>query len=275
MGERLAGRVAIVTGAASGMGAATSRLFAREGARVIAVDLPGEGQAVRVAEPAAETGRIDFVGADVAESSGIRAMVDAAVGRYGRLDVLYNNAGYNLVKSLESTSDEEYERCLDVNLRAVFLACRAALPVMMRQRAGVILSTASSAGIIGRPALPVYAAAKGGVVLLTKSLAVAVGPYGIRVNCICPGTIRTPMFETSVAGLPDPELAVRRVAETCALRRIGAPEDIAHEALFLASDEAAYITGVALPVDGGRTAGVQEAQAVFDTLASPAGPGRP
>jgi 3-oxoacyl-[acyl-carrier protein] reductase len=168
---------------------------------------------------------------------------------------------------VESTTDEEFDLCLNVNLRGVFLACRAVLPIMKKQGRGVILNTVSSAGIIGRPSLPVYSAAKGGVVLLTKSLALAVGPYGIRVNCIAPGSIRTPMFEAEVNKLPNPEAACQNVASTCTLGRLGRAEDIAYAALFLASDEADFITGATLPVDGGRTAGVQEAQGVFDSLA--------
>ena len=267
MTRRLADRVAIITGAARGIGAATARLFGDEGAHVIAVDLPGEERERAVADLTSECSSISFNACDVTCPNQVEGLVEATLNRHGRIDVLFNNAGYNLVKTVDETTDDEYDLCLDVNLRAVFNGCRAILPVMRRQRAGVILSTASSAGLVGRPALPVYAAAKAGVVLLTKSLALAVGPHGIRVNCICPGSVRTPMFEEAIRQLPDPEATAQRVADTCALRRLCTPEEIAHAALFLASDEARYITGVALPVDGGRTAGVQEAEGGFDQLA--------
>ena len=267
MTGRLRDRVAIVTGAARGIGAATARVFAAEGAHVIAVDRPGRAPAQAAGEALPDSGRVRFHACDVTRRELVEALVEDVVSRHGRIDVLFNNAGYNLVKGVEDTSDEDYDLCLDVNLRAVFHACRAVLPVMKRQGQGVILSTASSAGIIGRPALPVYAAAKGGVVLFTKSLALAVGGHGIRVNCICPGSVRTPMFEEALRETDDPEGAARRVSETCALGRLGEPEDIARAALFLASDDAAYVTGVALPVDGGRTAGVQEAKGAFDALA--------
>lgn len=268
MTGRLRDRVTIVTGAARGIGAATARVFAAEGAHVIAVDRPDSTRAQAVEAVFPDSERIRFHACDVTERELVEALVDDVLSRHGRIDVLFNNAGYNLVKGVEDTTDEDYDLCLDVNLRAVFHACRAVLPAMKRQGQGVILSTASSAGIIGRPALPVYAAAKGGVVLFTKSLALAVGRHGIRVNCICPGSVRTPMFEEALRDTADPEAAARRVSETCALGRLGEPEDIARAALFLASDEAAYITGIALPVDGGRTAGVQEAKGAFDVLAN-------
>ncbi len=267
MTGKLAGRVAIVTGAASGIGAASARLFASEGARVIAVDLPGRDRAKAVEGLLPGSGRIVFMPADVAERSQMEDVVQNVSQSEGRVDVLFCNAGFNLVKSLEETDDSDIETCLAVNLRAIIQTCRAVLPIMRRQHSGVILSTASSAGLVGRPALPVYSAAKAGVVVLTKSLALATGGDGVRVNCICPGSIQTPMLEQSLGQLSDPDAAFRRVAETCCLNKLGDPEDIANAALFLASDDAKFITGVALPVDGGRSAGVQEASGVFDALA--------
>lgn len=268
MAARLMNRVAIVTGAASGMGSAIVRRFAEEGANVYAVDLAGDQREAAVASLLPGSPNVSFIAADVSIQSDMEACIDRVVRQQGRLDILFNNAGYNLVKTVEATTDEEYNRCMDVNLRAVFLACRLVIPIMKAQRSGVILSTSSSAGIIGRPSLPLYAASKGGVVMFSKSLALALGAYGIRVNCICPGSIATPMFNASMDAMPDPESARNSIAETCCLKRIGEASDIANAALFLASDEASFITGVALPVDGGRTAGVQEAQGVFDVLAA-------
>ncbi len=259
---RLQDRVAIVTGAASGIGAATAELFAREGAHVTGVDLPGADRARAVGALAPETGRVEFVPADVRRAAEVEAVVAHAVRRWQRIDVLFNNAGYYVSGPLEETSEAEYEACLDVNVRGAFLGCRAVLPVMKRQRRGVILNTASNAGLVGRVRLPVYGAAKGAVVQLTRALAQQVGRWGIRVNCLCPGAIATPM-------LGDVEAARRTMARINPLGWLGEPIDIAYAALFLCSDEARYVTGVALPVDGGWTSGVREADAILDALGPP------
>jgi len=186
-------------------------------------------------------------------------MVAAVMARHARVDILDNNAGMTLQKLLEDTSEAEYEKCVDVNLRGVFLGCRAVLPIMKRQHQGVILNTASNAGLMGRVLLPVYGAAKGAVVQLTRAVAQAVGRFGIRVNCICPGGVATPM-------LPDIAAAQRTAAQINPLGRLAEPIDIAYAALFVASEEARYITGVALPVDGGWTAGVRESQSILDAV---------
>jgi 3-oxoacyl-[acyl-carrier protein] reductase len=249
---RLQDRVAIVTGAAGGIGAATVELFAREGAYVAAVDLAGTER-----ELAPETKRVEFVTADVRRAAEVETAVARAVERWGRVDVLFNNAGHYVSGPLEATSEADYDACLDTNVRGVFLGCRAVLPVMKRQRRGVILNAASNAGIVGRVRLPIYGAAKGAVVQLTRSLAQQVGRWGIRVNCICPGAI-----DTRMAG--DRETARRLMARINPLGWLGEPIDIANAALWLASDEARYVTGIALPVDGGWTAGVREADASLD-----------
>jgi 3-oxoacyl-[acyl-carrier protein] reductase len=255
---RLEGRVALVTGAAGGIGAATVELFAREGARVAAVDLPGR-------EPphvGGDAGPVEFIPADVRRAADIEGAVSHVLDRWGRIDVLFNNAGHYVSGPLEATTEAEYDACLDVNIRGVFLGCRAVLPAMKRERRGVILNTASNAGLVGRLRLPVYGAAKGAVVQLTRALAQQVGRWSIRVNCICPGAIATPM-------VGDLEAARRTMARINPLGWLGEPIDVAHAALFLASDEARYITGVALPVDGGWTAGVREADPSLEEFAGP------
>jgi 3-oxoacyl-[acyl-carrier protein] reductase len=259
MSERLKGKVAIITGAASGIGAVTTSLFAREGATVIAVDLPGEERQAAVAALAAGTGRIEFAGVDVTKPAAVNALIAETDQRHGGIDVLFNNAGMTLIKPLDQTTDADYDLCMDVNVRGVFNGIRAVLPIMKRRRTGVILSTASNAGTIGRPMLPLYGAAKGAVVQMTKALAQGVGGYGIRVNCICPGGVNTPM-------LPDPAAAQATHGAINPLGRLAEPEDIARAALFLASEEAVYITGIALAVDGGWTSGVRESPAVMAAL---------
>ena len=253
----LSGKVAIVTGAASGIGAVAAALFAREGgAHVIALDLPGRDWEDPGLAAARKTGMIERAEADVTNRAQIETVVRNGVDRYGRIDILFNNAGITLAKPLEETTDAEYDLCMDVNVRGVFIGCREVLPIMKRQRSGVIISTASNAGTTGRPHLPVYGAAKGAVVQMSRALAQSEAGYGIRVNCICPGGVDTPM-------LPDPEAARESAYQNNPLRRLARPEEIARAALFLASDEASYITGVALAVDGGWTAGVREASAVI------------
>lgn len=260
MTARLQNKVAIVTGAASGMGAAAAQLFAKNGAKVVVVDLPGAENEDAVLKMDGGKGNMIFVSGDVSSRSDTENFVKTTVGTFGRVDVIFNNAGYYLKKKIEETTDDEYDRLLDVNLRALYLSSSLVIPIMKKQGSGVILSTSSNAGLVGRPNGPIYGAAKGAVISLTKALAIANGPFGIRVNCICPGTMFTPMFESGLAAASDPADTIKRVSDTVALRRLGTAEDVGQAALFLASDEASYITGVALPVDGGRVAGVQEPQ---------------
>ena len=260
MSGQLAGKVAIITGAASGIGAVAAALFAHEGgAHVVALDLPGRDWEDPDPAAASKTGTIERAEADVTNRAQVETVVRNCVDRHGHIDVLFNNAGVTLAKPLEQTSDAEYDLCMDVNVRGVFIGCREVLPIMKRQRSGVIISTASNAGTTGRPHLPIYGAAKGAVVQMSRALAQSEAGYGVRVNCICPGGVDTPM-------LPDPEAARKSAYQNNPLRRLARPEEIARAALFLASDEASYITGVALAVDGGWTAGVREAGAVIAAI---------
>ena len=249
--DRLAGKVALITGGGSGMGRASSVLFAAEGARVAVVD--------RVVEAGEETaalirdggGEATFVAADVADAAAVERMVATTVGTYGRLDVLFNNAGVEgpSVNLLEYGEDD-WARVIAVNLTAVYRAMRAAIPHMIDQGGGVILSTASVAGLVGLARSSAYSAAKAGVIGLTRTVALEYGPRGIRANCICPGFIATPMLDRVLGDRE--ESVLHRLAP---LRRVGTPEDIAAAALFLASDESSYVTGVPFMVDGGYVAG--------------------
>lgn len=251
---KLDGKVALVTGGASGIGAATVRLFAAEGARVVIADMQDDkGQ--EVARALGADGA--FVHVNVTLEAEVRAAVETALERWGRLDCLFNNAGFGgALGPIESTSVEEYDMTFDVLLKGVFLGIKHAAPVMKRQRAGSILSTASVAGIEAGVGPHLYSVAKAGVIHLTKSVALELGEYGIRANCICPGAIVTPL----AVGKPAPterqvEGLRRGAADMHALGRVGEPEEIAHAALWLASDDASFVTGQALAVDGGITAG--------------------
>lgn len=251
---KLDGKVALVTGGASGIGAATVRLFAAEGARVVVADMQDDkGQDVARALGADGA----FVQVNVTLEAEVRTAVETALERWGRLDCLFNNAGFGgALGPIESTSVEEYDMTFDVLLKGVFLGIKHAAPVMKRQRAGSILSTASVAGIEAGVGPHLYSVAKAGVIHLTKSVALELGEYGIRANCICPGAIVTPL----AVGKPAPterqvEGLRRGAADMHALGRVGEPEEIAHAALWLASDDASFVTGQALAVDGGITAG--------------------
>jgi 3-oxoacyl-[acyl-carrier protein] reductase len=250
--QRLKGKVAVVTGAASGMGKASAELFARHGAAIVVADRDGDG-AERVAAVIRDSGGIAMaVQADVTLENDVRAMVKTAVHQYGRIDVLFNNAGVPMpFTPVEEVRLEDWERIMDVNVKGVFLGCREVVPYMKQQGSGVILNTASTAGIRPRPGLNAYCTSKGAVIALTKSLALELAPWHIRVNCLNPVATDTPMLNQFI-GDADIEAGRQRFLETVPLGRLAQPDDIAHAALFLASDEADLITGVALEVDGGR-----------------------
>lgn len=251
---QLAGKVAIVTGAGSGIGRATSRLFAREGARVVVADIVQESgeETVRLIEDAG--GEAVFVHADVTNADAVAGMVQTAVEQFGRLDVLYNNAGVTIPAPVTETEDDAWTMSIDVNLKSVMLGCKYAIPEMRKTGGGSIINTASMLGLVASPNQAAYCAAKGGVVMLTKQIAIDYAGDNIRVNCICPSEVDTPMHRTFIAESPDPAETRRRLMERIPLGRVARPDEIATAALFLASDASSYITGVALPVDGGLTA---------------------
>jgi meso-butanediol dehydrogenase/(S,S)-butanediol dehydrogenase/diacetyl reductase len=248
---RLSGKVALITGAGAGIGRASSLLFAREGARVLAVDLDaatGEETARLVCDAGGEAA---FHRADVSQPGEAQAMVLAAVERYGRLDILFNNAGIVPSGTVEDTDAEEWERAIAVNLRSVFLGCKYAVPVMRRQGGGVIVNTASVAGLVGVKNRAAYSASKMGVIGLTRSVAIDFIQDGIRANAICPGTVDTPSLRHRIAAAGDPEAARAAFIARQPMGRLGTAEEIAALALYLASDESAYMTGSELIIDGG------------------------
>jgi 3-oxoacyl-[acyl-carrier protein] reductase len=242
---RLRAKVALVTGGASGIGEAICRRFAAEGAPLVLVDCDADR-----GEPIAREIGAVFVAGDVASDADARRMIATAVERFGRLDVLVNNAGApQSPTSIVDTSERDFDRLMAVNAKAIFLAARHAVPVMRAQGGGVILNTVSVAAVRPRPTLTAYNASKGAALALSRSLAIELAPDKIRVNAICPGPADTPMLSTFVGDAPAARAAF---LSSIPLGRLCTPSDIANAMVFLASDEASFITGVVLEVDGGR-----------------------
>ncbi len=249
---RLKDKVAIVTGAASGFGEGIARRFAAEGARVVLADLNDQAGRQIAAEIETAGGTAAYVHADVTEAAEVEAMVEAARANYGRLDILINNAGYSHVNQpMTEVAEADFDRTFAVNVKAIYLAARAALPLFRGQGGGCIINTSSTAGLRPRPGLTWYNGSKGAVNTITKSMAVELAPDRIRVNAICPVAGETPMLETFM-GKPDTPEARAPFLATIPLGRLSRPDDIAAAALYLASDEASMLTGVLLEVDGGR-----------------------
>jgi 3-oxoacyl-[acyl-carrier protein] reductase len=247
---RLAGKTALVTGAASGFGVEIATTFAREGAKVVIMDLNGEG----AARTAASIGdAATAITGDVTKAADIDAAVAATVDFGGKLDIVVNNAGWShRNKPMLEVTEEEFDRVYDINVRSIFHMSRAAVPQMQRQGGGVIVNIGSVAGIRPRPGLTWYNSTKGAVNLLSRSMAVELAPLNIRVNCVAPVIAATGLVEQFMGAPDTPENRARFIA-TIPLGRFSTPRDVANACLYLASDDADFITGVVLEVDGGRT----------------------
>ena len=244
---RLQGKVAIVTGGASGIGRATAELFAVERAMVVIADVDEAGGQATVAALVDRGAGAEFVRTDVRHRADVQRLVARAVERFGRVDILVNNAGVNILGDVVEVADEEYDLMMDTNVRGTFLCTKFVLPHMRAAGGGVIVNVASVAALVGARRNVVYDASKGAVLNMTRALAVDHAPDGIRVNCICPGLVDTPMTQRWLAGQENPD-QIRRYG---LLQRPARPEEIAQAILFLASDMSSYMTGGYLAVDGG------------------------
>jgi NAD(P)-dependent dehydrogenase (short-subunit alcohol dehydrogenase family) len=252
---RLSGKAAVITGASTGIGRAAALRFAREGARLIVADIRDDDAESLCREIERGGGTAHYVRTDVARRADNERAIDRCVERYGAIDILFCNAGITLPKLLPESSDAEIERLLGVNLLGVLYAARHAIPRMLEQpRGGTLLFTASKTGLVAQTDSPVYCASKGAIVMLAKALALDYATRGIRVNALCPGIIETPMLREFADSRPDPAAAWQTYSVAQPIGRLGTPEECADAALWLVSDEASFITGVALPVDGGFTA---------------------
>jgi NAD(P)-dependent dehydrogenase (short-subunit alcohol dehydrogenase family) len=248
--DRLKGKCAIITGAAGGQGRVACRMFAAEGARVLASDL---GAGAKGEIEALAPGAIIYVAADVATIDGIGTIVDAALSAFaGRIDILYNNHGVILGKPFMETTSEEWDRIHNVDLKSVYFLSQRAVPAM--GRGASIINVSSIGGLVALENMTAYGAAKGGLAMLTRGMALDLSARGIRVNAICPGVIDTPMPRNFVRGLPDRERILGALAERHMMRRLGQPEEVVAMAVFLASNESSFMTGSVVTVDGGWTA---------------------
>jgi NAD(P)-dependent dehydrogenase (short-subunit alcohol dehydrogenase family) len=252
MAVLLGGKIALITGAGSGIGRATALIFAREGAKIALADIAAEGgeETLRTVKQAGA--EAIFVRTDVSKLAEVEALIAKVISNWGRIDCAFNNAGIDgkMAKTAECT-EETWNRTIAVNLTGVFFCMKAEIPHMLRQGGGAIVNTASAAGLTGSPGLPAYVASKHGVVGLTRAAALEYGREKVRVNCVCPGPIRTPMLGRLLTNRPEME---QRFASAEPLKRLGEPSEIGEAVAWLCSDAASYVTGHAMSVDGGYMA---------------------
>lgn len=260
---KLQGKVAVLTGAASGIGEATARLFAYEGAAVVLADINDERGHTLAADIHANGGTAHYVHANVAQEADVKAMIDTALSLHGRLDTVFNNAGFGgATGPIAEIPVEEFDATMGVLLRGVFLGIKHAAPILIEQGCGTIVNTASVAGLRAGYAPHIYSVAKAAVIQLTRTVAMELGEKGVRVNCICPGGIATPLLANAFKGEQPMdeadalELVKQAISVFQPLQRAGLPEDIAAAALWLASEDSSFVNGHALVVDGGLTGGV-------------------
>ena len=247
--RELEGKVALVTGGNSGIGRRISELFAAEGASIMIADIQ-DGNTAQEIE--GRGGKAKFVKTDVRDSFQVRRLIESCIEEFGNLNIVCNDAGVEQNRIVSETTEEEWDKIIDTNLKGVFLVSKYSFPYLMKMNGDAsMINIASQLGMVALPGRSAYCASKAGVILLTKVLALEYAKYGIRVNCVCPGPIQTPMLQRTSNLSPDPEESSRRLLENVPLGRIGKPQDIAEAVLFLASSRAGFITGEHLVVDGG------------------------
>ncbi|MDP2719956.1 MAG: glucose 1-dehydrogenase [Dehalococcoidia bacterium] len=246
---RLQDKVMVVTGGASGIGQATAFLCAREGAQVVILDIDEAGGRDTERRIIDEGGQGMFLRHDVTREADWQNLVDLADKRFGRIDILFNNAGSNLMKPVTEVTEQEWDTLMALNLKGVFFGIKHVIPLMIKGMAGSIINTASTFGLIGNPNMPVYCASKGGIIALTKQVALDYGKHNIRVNCICPGPTLTPRIKKYIdQGFTKADSMVSRIP----MGRAAEPDEIARVVLFLASDDSSYVNGAVQVIDGGR-----------------------
>jgi len=258
---RLSGKVAVVTGAGSGIGRAGALLMAKEGAKVAVVDIAVRGGQETVQTINGSGGEAIFIETNVTKEPEVKNMVEQVTSRYGQIDILYNNAGgwqRELQDTVIDDTSEEWDRLINLNLRSTFLCCKYVVPEMIKAGKGSIINTSSNAGFMNSPRVEAYGAAKAAIIELTKSMCMDYGPAGIRVNVIAPGEVVTPQWNATYDSMsPDEKKNTQDFMVRCIpLGRFAQPEDVAKVVLFLACEESAYLSGVMIPIDGGTTAGL-------------------
>ncbi|MEN9936878.1 MAG: hypothetical protein RLZZ387_3457 [Chloroflexota bacterium] len=251
---RLHNRTAVITGAGSGIGQAMALLFAGEGARILAADVNLEAAKTTAAMVNDAGGTCEAIAVDVVVPEQVQAMVERAVELFGRVDILCNNAGIGSTTDVVACEPDEWDRVMTVNVKSVYLGCKYVIPHMLQQGGGVIINTASVAGMVGIVKRASYSASKGAVIALTKQVAIEYVEQGIRVNCLCPGTVDSPWVGRLLDQSGDPSGMRKALEARQPMGRLGTPQEVAKAALYLASDDAAFITGTGLVIDGGWTA---------------------
>jgi NAD(P)-dependent dehydrogenase (short-subunit alcohol dehydrogenase family) len=255
MAGKLEGRVGVITGAAMGIGRAGALLFAREGAALVLLDVDARRGAATAAAVEEQGGRTVFVAGDVARAADVRAAVSMAVETFGKLDLLWSNAGIPVFKTVVDTTEEEWDHIVDVNLKGSFLLAKYGIPELLRAGGGTMVLTASISSFVGAPRWAAYCATKGGVLMLCKAMALDYARQNVRINCVCPGSTDTALQEADMRSRDKPyEEAVREDQEAHPMNRYAAPEEVARAALFLSCADSSFTTGSAIFVDGGLTA---------------------